>query len=403
MRVLMMVENNPYPQDPRVRNEATTLVRAGHELTVIAPRARGQPRHDHVEGVRVYRYAAPPSVPGVAGYLVEYGLSLAAMLVLASWVAVRHGVDVVHAHNPPDLLVLIGALLRPFGVRYVFDVHDLSPEMYQARFRTEATGVLYRALLAFEQLSFRLADHVIATNASYAEVARLRGRVPAERVTIVRNGPDLVRVRRVAPDERLRAEARHLIGYVGVMGPQDGVDYLLRALAHLRDRLGVDPFLCVIVGRGDALAELRTLSRELGLDEHVRFAGYVPDDELMSILSTVDVFVAPEPSNAFNDKSTMIKLTEYLVFGRPIVAFDLPEHRVTAGDAALYATPNDELAFAQRIAEALRDEGVRARVRTAAAERLATFTWAAQEPSLLKAYAALAVRAGRGRTSDRRP
>lgn len=389
MSVLMLVENNPYPQDPRVRNEAMTLTRAGHRVTVIAPRRTGQARSEVVDGVRVRRFAAPPEVSGAAGYAIEYAYATVAVGVLAVDEYIRHRFDVVHAHNPPDTLALIAGLFRPLGCRFVYDVHDLSPEMYLARFRKSDGGLVVRALQIFERISFALADHVITTNASYSDVARRRGRVPPERMTIVRNGPDLERVRRVAPDPALRARAEHLIGYVGVMGPQDGVDYLLRALGHLRDEFGRRDFLCVIVGRGDALADLRTLAHDLDLDEHVWFTGYVPDDELMRILSTVDVFVAPEPSNSFNDKSTMIKLTEYLVFGKPIVAFDLPEHRVTAGDAAHYATANDERDFARRLEQLFDDATAYQRAVEAAATRLPSLAWPAQEAALLSAYAAL--------------
>jgi glycosyltransferase involved in cell wall biosynthesis len=384
--VLMLLENCPYPQDGRVRREAKTLLFAGFEVTVICPSGSGQPRRDIVDGVRVYRHRGPTSSNGFLGYLWEYGYAMTATFFLSLFVWMRHGFDVVHAHNPPDTFVFIAVFYKVFGKRFIFDHHDLSPEMYEARFRG-GNRLVFRALMWLERLSCRLADHVIATNASYREVVMQRGKVSTDRVTIVRNGPELERVRVGTPDAVLRRKAGTIIGYVGVMGYQDGVDYLLRALRHLIDDVGRTDFFCVLVGSGDARESLMALTAELQLDKHVWFTGYVPDEDLMRYLSTADLFVDPDPSNAFNDRSTMIKIMEYMALGKPIVAFDLPEHRVTAEGAALYACANDEADFARTIGRLMDDPLKREEMGRIGRRRVETqLAWPLQEPHLLAAY-----------------
>lgn len=389
----MLVENNPYPQDGRVRQEATSLVRAGYRVSVICPAVPGQRRSEVLNGVRVYRYPSPPLARGVGGYVLEYGYSFFMTAVISTYVALTRGFDVLHAHNPPDTFALLGGVYRAFGKRFVFDHHDLSPEMYLARFGKDANhrGLLYRLLAFFERLSLRTADHVITTNESYRALACDRGGVPAHRVTVVRNGPDLERVRLVPGNAELRGRAPVIIAYVGVMGPQDGVEHLLRALYLLKNDYGRRDFYAVLMGSGDSTAELRRLASELGLTEDVWFAGHVSDDALlMRYLSTADICVDPGPSNAYNDRSTTIKLGEYLALGKPVVAFDLPEHRVTAGAAALYATPNSEGDFARRLIELMDDPGRRREMGEEGQKRVATrLSWALQEPRLLEVYGSL--------------
>jgi glycosyltransferase involved in cell wall biosynthesis len=321
------------------------------------------------------------------GYLLEYGASLAATLALSIVAALRGGFDVIHAHNPPDLFVLVALLYRPFGKRFVFDHHDLSPEMYDARFGDRARPLLRRALIALERLTFRVADQVISTNESYRSIAVERGGVEPERTTVVRNGPDLARVRPTDPDPALRARAGTIVGYVGEMNRQDGVDYLIRAIGELRDRLGISDVLAVIVGTGSDVPALEALTEELGLGDSVWFTGRVPDDDLMRYLSTADICVVPDPRNPFTDRSTMIKMMEYMALAKPVVAFDLTEHRRTAGDAALYATPNSELELARCLATLIQDPDARARLgemgRQAVNDRL---SWPHQEQALLDVY-----------------
>lgn len=398
-RVLMWLENNPYPQDTRVPREATTLVSAGYEVSVICPVGPQQSCHEVLDGVHVYRFPPPPSGDGLLGYLLEYGYSMLATLVLSLLVLLRRGFDVIHAHNPPDTFVFIAALYKLLGKRFVFDHHDLAPEMYHARFRDGGSRLLYNALILLERLSCRLADHVIATNESYKAVEMERGKVPEQRITVVRNGPDLDRLEPVEPDASLRQRANTILGYVGEMAPQDGVDFLLRALHHLVYDLGRNDVLCVIVGKGSELTQLKALASELEIEEYVWFTGSIPDEHMIRYLSTADICVDPDPSNPFNDRCTMVKMMEYMALRKPIVAFDLPEHRVTAQDAAVYARPNDELDFARKIASLIDDPEQCKRMGEKGRDRVEKeLTWPHQEKFLLQAYETiLSRRDGRGR------
>ena len=355
-RVLMLLENNSYPQDFRVRHEARALTDAGYEVTVISPARPGQPWRETIDGVHVYRYPAPPEASGVMGYLFEYGYSTAAMFILSLLVYLRDGFDVIHAANPPDTLVLVAAIYKLLGKRFVYDHHDLVPELYHARFAGRGSRLMHLALLTLEKLSLRYADHVIATNQSYKEMEMKRGGVPERRVTIVRNGPELNGRQVAEPDPGLRQKGKTIIGYVGVMGFQDGVDYLLRALDHLVHDLGRTDVFCVLIGGlGSAQPSLKRLATQLGLDDYVSFTGWVSDADLLRHIASADLCVDPDPSNPFNDRSTMTKMMEYMAEAKPIVAFDLPEHRRTAQAAAIYVRPNDELEFARALAQLIDD------------------------------------------------
>jgi glycosyltransferase involved in cell wall biosynthesis len=390
-RILMLLQNNPYPRDSRVRREAVALAEAGYEVTVISPRAPDQERVEVVDGVRAYRYPAAPEADGFLGYLLEYGVTLVATALLSVWVRVRHGFDVIHAHNPPDLFVLVAAPFKLAGTRFVFDHHDLAPEMYEARFRERARPIVQRALRWFERLTFRAADHVIATNESYREVAIERGGLPPERVTVVRNGPLLERWSSAAPDPTWQAKAPTLVGYVGEMAMHDGIDYLLRAVRELVTTLGRDDVHVVLVGEGSDRPRLEALRDELGLAPFVTFTGHVSDDDVVRILASTDVCASPDPKNPFTDRSTMIKLTEYMALAKPMVAFDLREHRRTAGDAALYAEPNDVLDFARQIERLMDDPALRERMGREGRRRMEEgLTWEHSRPALLAVYAALA-------------
>lgn len=390
-RVLMLLENNPYPQDPRVRREARSLVVAGYQVSIICPAARGQPWREMLGGVRVYRFPAPPPAHGVLGYLWEYGYSMVATFVISLLVFLRVDFDIVHTHNPPDTFVVIAALYQLLGKRFVYDHHDLAPEMYYARFDGKGSQLVYHTLVLFERLSCRLADHVIATNESYKMVEMRRGLVPEDCITIVRNGPDLNILRPGEPDADLQQKGKTIIGYVGDMGFHDGVDYLLRALQRLVYDLGRTDFFCVIIGTGDAWADLKVLALQLGIGEYVWFTGYVSDADLIRYLSTADMCVDPDPSNSFTDRSTMIKVMEYMALGKPIVAFDLHEHRVTAQDAAAYVIPNDELSFAQQIVALMDDPERRKKMGQIGRERVEKeLAWSYQSKRLLEAYEALA-------------
>jgi glycosyltransferase involved in cell wall biosynthesis len=386
-RVLMLLENSLYPHDSRVLAEATTLTGAGYQVTVIAPAISGQPFYEVLNGVRAYRFPFRPSGHGFLGYLWEYGYSMAATFVISLIVFARHGFDVVHANNPPDVFVFIAAFYKLFGVRFVFDHHDLSPEMYYARFGAGGRRLIYHVLILLEKLSCRLADHVIATNESYKAIEMQRGRVPEERITIVRNGPNLDHIRPIEPDAGLRERGQTIIGYMGAMGVQDGVDYLLRAIWHLIHDLRRTDFFCVLIGPEDPAVGLEALTIELGLEKYVWRTGYIPHADLLRYLSTADICVDPDPSNPFNDRCTMTKMMVYMALGKPIVAFDLPEHRFTAQQAASYVKPNDELEFARALAELMDDAGRRQAMGSFARQRAeSALAWSYSVPALLEVY-----------------
>jgi glycosyltransferase involved in cell wall biosynthesis len=386
-RILMLLENQPYPQDHRVRREATALAAAGYRVSIICPSSEGQRWRETVDNVRVYRFWAPCPVNSFLGYLWEYGYSTIASFAISLLVFFGEGFDVVHAHNPPETLVFIAAFYKLFGKRFVFDHHDLSPEMYRARFSDGGSAIVYRALLWLERVTCIVADHVIATNESYKKVEIERDCVTEERITVVRNGVEVQCDHRIKPDSNLRKKANTIIGFVGVMGFQDGVDYLLRALHHLLHDLGRTDFYCLLIGDGDAWASLRTLARQLCLEEYVCFTGPMHGDDLLRYLSAADICVDPDPANAYNDRSTMIKMMEYMALEKPIVAFDLLEHRVTAQQSAVYVTPNDEHAFAAALSELMDDAARRKAMGAFGRHRIETkLAWQYSVPLLLEAY-----------------
>jgi glycosyltransferase involved in cell wall biosynthesis len=358
--VLILVENLPVPFDRRVWQESRALTEAGWTVTVICPMGTAATEPDVVlEGVHVLRYPLRTADGGPAGFLREYGSAMFHTTRLALRVARSRRVDVVHACNPPDLLFLVALLLRPRGARFVFDHHDLVPELFLSRFPGRGKA-LYWSTRLLERLTFACADGVIATNESYREVAVGRGGVDPASVVVVRSGPDLSRFESRPPDPELRRGKRFLAAYLGVMGPQDGVDYALRALHHLRYGLGRDDLHSIFMGAGDVFDDMVALSRELRLDDVVEFTGRVPDEFVQRCLSTADVCLSPDPKNPLNDASTMNKVLEYMAMGRPVVSFDLKEAQVSAGDAAVYAAANDEAEFAKRLDELLQDEDRRA-------------------------------------------
>ncbi|MCT9089859.1 glycosyltransferase family 4 protein [Streptomyces sp. ASQP_92] len=386
-RALVLVENLSVPFDRRVWQECTTLREAGWTVDVICPRGRTRDTEAEavIDGVRIHRYPLRAATGGPAGYLREYGTALWHTARLARRVG---PVDVVHACNPPDLLFLPALWLKRRGARFVFDQHDLVPELYLSRF-DRGEDLLYRAVCALERLTYRAADVVLATNESYRDVALKRGGRRPQDVFVVRSAPASDRFQPVPPEPELKRGKPHLLCYLGVMGPQDGVDYALRALAKLRDEFGRSDWHAVFIGAGDAFDAMVGLSERLGLSGQVRFTGRVPDADLVRHLSTADVCLSPDPRNPLNDVSTMNKVLEYMAMGRPIVSFDLKEARVSAGDAAVYAPANDEAEFARLIGELLDDPDRRARMGKIGQERIGgELSWRNSQRSLLAAYAA---------------
>ncbi len=386
-RVLMLLENSTYPSDVRVRHEALALTEAGYEVHVICPADTGQPPRETLDGVHVYRYPIVRGEQGALGYLREYGFAMVATAFLSVEVFARRGFDVIHAANPPDLLFLIAAPYKLLGKKFIFDHHDISPEMYMAKTDSRGSPLIHRALRVLERLSCRIADHVIATNQSYRALDIGRNGVPGERITVVRNGPEVRELRPTEPDPVLRARSPMLIGYMGTINRQDGVDCFLRSVRHLIHDLGRRDFLAVIMGSGDAVADLKKLTGELGISDHVYFTGWIHRPDIARYLSAMDICVAPEPSNSYTDRSTVIKMMDYMAVGRPIVAFDLPEHRFTAREAALYVRGNDELEFAKAIFQLMDDPGQRRAMGAYGRRRAETeLDWSYSVPHLLDAY-----------------
>jgi glycosyltransferase involved in cell wall biosynthesis len=386
-RVLILVENLPSPFDRRVWQEATTLRDAGWTVSIICPTGKGYDQHfEVIEDVHIWRYDLPEA-SGAAGYLKEYSIALAWTLFLSLKVFFTRGFDVIHACNPPDLFYLIASLYKLFGRKFIFDHHDLCPELYEAKFGRR--DLLWRLMLFFENWTFRIADVSIATNESYRKIAIERGGMPPGLVFVVRSGPSLERMKIVPPDERLKKGRRYLVGYVGVMGKQEGIDYLLRAAAHLVHEHGRTDIHYGLVGGGTSLEEMKELARALGVAEYVTFTGRVPDEEMLAMLNTADVCVNPDEANAMNDLSTMNKVMEYMALGKPIVQFDLVEGRVSAQEASLYARRNDPADFAVKLAALLDDPELREQMGAFGQRRVREqLEWRHEAPKLLAAYEA---------------
>jgi len=389
-RILILVENLPSPFDRRVWQEATTLHESGYGVSIICPTGKGcEKRHEIINGIHIYRYDLPVEGAGARGYAIEYAAALFRASRIAWQVHRTRGFDVVHACNPPDLFFLIGGLFKLcFGTKFVFDHHDICPELYEAKFgRRDA---LWKLMVWLERITFRVADISIATNESYRRIAIERGRMPPERVFVVRSGPSLARLKIVPPDERLKRGRRYLVGYVGTMGKQEGIDQLLRAVRHIVFDLGRSDVHFGLVGSGTSLEEMKAFAQELGVAEHVTFTGRVPDGEMLAMLNTADVCVNPDIANELNDKSTMNKIMEYMALGKPIVQFDLAEGRHSAQQASLYAMKNDAMDFAARIVELL-DDPVRCKEMGEFGRRRVEneLEWRYEAPKLLAAYEAL--------------
>ena len=358
-RVLIIVQNLPVPFDRRVWLECQTLVSADYRVAVVCPKGRGDPAYEVIGTVELYKY--PHYAPGGSklSFVAEYAYSFLA----TTWMALkarRSGrFAVIQACNPPDIFWPIAMTFRALeGTRFAFDHHDLCPELYESRF-PGGPKLPYKGLRALERRTHRAADHVISTNDSYRDIAIARSGKLATDVTVVRTGPDPQRLRRGQARPELRRGRRFLAAYIGVMGPQDGVDIVVRAAGVVVHELKREDIAFTLIGSGDCFDELVALRDELGLAGHVEFTGRAPDELVARILSTADVGLSPDPKNPLNDLSTMNKTMEYMAFQLPVVAFDLRETRVSAGDAAVYVKPNDVREYAAAVAELMDDESRR--------------------------------------------
>lgn len=385
-KVLIIVENLPVPFDRRVWQEAKSLRQAGAQVSVICPLTAEFPAtRETLDGIEIYRHRLPLEARGAAGYLLEYGSALFHQTRLAWKVFRSTGFNVIQGCNPPDLIFLVALQFRLFGVKYIFDHHDICPELFEAKYGRK--GLYYHVLRMLEWCSFKCADVSIATNESYRDIALTRGGQAPEDVFIVRSGPDVSKLVPAEPDAALKNGRRHLVAYVGVMGEQEGIDLLLQAAHHLVHTLGRDDIQFHLMGSGPELSRLKQMASSLDLQAHVTFAGRVSDHDFLVGLSTADVCVNPDRVNAMNDKSTMNKILEYMALGKPIVQFDVTEGRRSAGDASVYALKNDPIDFAERIAELLTDGRARARMSRIGQSRIAEgLSWSHQVPILLQAY-----------------
>jgi len=387
-RVLIIVENLPVPFDRRVWAEATTLAANGYQVSVISPKLKGFDKpYEEIDGVHIYRHPLKEANGGAAGYLLEYAGCLFHQFRLALKVKRERGFDVIHACNPPDLIFLVAAFFKAFfGVKFIFDHHDLCPELYEDKFGKR--GLFHSFLLLAERATFALADTSIATNGSYRQIAISRGRMEPNDVYVVRSGPRLDKLKICPPNPALRKGFDNLVGYVGVIGEQEGLDLLVDAAHCLVQEFGHLDTHFYIIGDGPALPGVKALARQKGMDDYFTFAGRVSDEIFLDVLNTADICVNSDRMSEMNDKSTMNKILEYMALKKPIVQFDLFEGRQSAGAASLYAYPDDPVDFAEKMNTLLSDPARRRDMGEIGRERIESrFSWEHSAPVLLRAYA----------------
>jgi glycosyltransferase involved in cell wall biosynthesis len=385
-KILIIVENLPVPFDGRVWKEATALQNEGYTVTVLCPRSKGYLKgYECLEGVHIYRHPMPREGNSAVGYLIEYSSALAWEFLYSSWIYLRRGFQVIQGCNPPDNIFLVALLFRILRVKYIFDHHDASPELYLSKYGVKNT--FYRVQVWLEKMTYRCSHVVIATNATYRGLAVQRGGLDPEDVFIVRNGPDCEKFKLVPPNEAHKHGKRYMIGYVGTMSIQEGLDILVDVAGYIR-LLGRNDIHFTCVGGGPGLAGLREMVDARRLNDMVTFTGRVSDAELLEILSTADVCVNPDRPCEMNDISTMIKIMEYMALGKAIVQFDLKEGRFSAQEASLYADNQNQVPdFAAKILWLLENPGERARIGRIGRERvLDRLAWEHSVPSLLAAY-----------------
>jgi glycosyltransferase involved in cell wall biosynthesis len=388
MRVLILVQNLPVPFDRRVWQEALALDAAGYEVHIVCPRTKEYPRRrEALQNIHIYRYSPGPEARRSAAYLGEYAVAILAQLMLALRIRFRHRIDIVHICNPPDLLFLVALPLAASGARLIYDHHDATPELMVAKGLPEG-GLLVRLTKLFERLTYRCAQVSIETNDSFREIALRRGRMSPEDVFVVRSAPDMERFAKAQPDEKWRRGRKHLVAYVGIMGSQDGLDYLIDAANLIIRDWKRDDIQFVLVGGGPELPRLQQRVSVLGISDYIEFTGLISSgQELGTVLGTADVCVSPDEANRMNDISTMNKVMEYMALGRPIVQFDLHEGRVSAGEASIYATRNEVSSLAAGIVQLIDNPEVGNQMGQIGRQRLeTTLSWEHQVPKLLAAY-----------------
>ena len=388
-RVLIIVQNLPVPLDRRVWMECQALVAAGYGVSVICPRGErpeDRARFEVLEGVHIHRYAGAPQAEGALAYFYEFAYCWLLTFALALRVYRREGFDVIQACNPPDTFWALALLFRPFGVKFVFDQHDMCPEVYEARFE-RPSRVLLSALKALERRSYRTAQRVIVTNPFEREIAIERGGREPDDVVVVRSAPRADRFVRTSPDSEVKRGRHYLCTYIGVMGPQDGVDVAIRAADVIVHEMGRTDVHFAFMGFGDSFEELQQLTRASDLTEYVEFTGRADDAMITAYMSSADIGLVPDPPTAFNDISSMNKTVEYMAFGLPLVSFNLRETVATAGSAGVAVDTADARAFAEAIVALLDDAARRAEMGRAGRLKLEReLSWEHQADTYVRVY-----------------
>ena len=384
-KILIIVENLPVPFDTRVWQEATTLAANGYTVSVICPKGKGYTAEEEtLDGVHIFRHELPAEGNGALGYFREYGSALREELRLAKKVYREIGFDVIHGCNPPDDIYMVASFFKKYGVKYVFDHHDICPELFEAKFGS-TKGLLYKSQVWLERQTYKHCTFAFVTNESYRRIAIERDRMPPERVIVLRSGPKLERLRQLPPDPSIRRGYPYMVGYLGVIGQQEGVEYILQAAQYIKER--ENNVFWGIVGGGPHLEAMKKQAHAMGLDDCVEFTGRVPDEQMLRYLNTADVCVNSDTYNAMNDKSTMNKVREYMALGKAIVQFDLTEGRYSAQDASLYAKRNDAVDMAEKIRQLLADPELRERMGRYGHERIVNeLSWDNTSKALLEGY-----------------
>ncbi len=384
-KVLIIVENLPVPFDTRVWQEATTLAANGYTVSVICPKGRGYTAdEERLDGVNIFRHDLPEEGNGAFSYLREYSSALRAEIRLAKKIYNEIGFDVIHGCNPPDDIFMVARMFKKYDVKYVFDHHDICPELFEAKYG-HASGPLYWSQLFLEHKTYKHCTFAFVTNESYKKIAIERGGMDPKRVIILRSGPRLERMRIMEPLESIKRGYKYMVGYLGVIGQQEGVEYLLDSAKYIKDR--ENNVFWGIVGGGPCLESLKKRARDMGLDDCVEFTGRVPDKQMLEYLNTADVCVNCDKYNAMNDKSTMNKILEYMALAKPIVQFDLTEGRYSAQEASLYAKNNDVVDMSEKIIKLLNDPEKRRQMGEYGRKRVINeLSWEHTSKALLEGY-----------------
>ena len=386
-KVLIIVENLPVPFDTRVWQEATTLAENGYLVSVICPKGKGYDAdYEYLKGVHVYRHDLPAEGNGALGYAREYFCALREELLLAKRIYKERGFHVIHGCNPPDDIYMVARRFKKKGVDYVFDHHDICPELFEAKFG-KASGLLYKSQLWLERQTYKHCAFAFVTNESYKQIAISRGGMKEDKVFVLRSGPKLERLKITPAKSEIKRGRRFMVGYVGVIGQQEGIEYLLKAAKYIKEELHRDDIFWGVVGGGPHLEALRKQSHEMGLDDILEFTGRVSDEVLLDYLNTADVCVNSDEYNAMNDKSTMNKILEYMALGKPIVQFDLTEGRFSAQEASLYAEPNNAIDMADKIIQLLDNPAKRKKMSEYGRQRIVNeLSWEHTSRALLEGY-----------------